>query len=244
MASIQDLVTGNNNNPSVLAKLNYRSDILTQNVYRWIVSAINNTTDTYPFEELCETDPIFVPLIVGQSRYNMSYFLPPGAVNAGREVTRIDSFLLQLDQSSGTCFELKYRTIKVVNSLSQIMGTPVFYTVYGINTNVKNIKQVLIAFSPQQAWNVQVVPQYKHGFSGGISDPIKVPDSWLEVIATAAAMIGADENRMTDRYAELKDMLYGNPDKKMPGLIMPLISSRAQMGNVNERQLTFIAGDR
>ena len=64
-------------------------------------------------------------------------------------------------------------------------------------------------------------------------------------MANAAALIGAQENAMSDLVQLIKIELYGDPeDPTQPGLVKRLINARAQMSNVNERQLTFIAGER
>jgi hypothetical protein len=84
----------------------------------------------------------------------------------------------------------------------------------------------------------------KHPFSDGEDDTILLPDAWLEVVANAAALIGADELRMADRMVMLQRVLYGDPlGQGEPGLIKKLLNARTQMGNVNERQITFVAGD-
>ena len=260
MAIITDLITGTNNNPSVLEKLNYLSSIQNTECCRWLVSAIKNITDTYPFDELCLNSLPFVQLIPGQSLYTTAYLM--GGLNYN--VSRIDSFLWQVSQTQNNqnanfgnyggptiisggqvCVELKWRSVKVVAANSQIPAVPVMYTTYGQSSSVAGLTGILVAFQPNQPYNVQLRPQIKHPFIDGINDEIQVPDAWLEVIACAAALIGAQVNRMADNIQILKALLYGDPKNEgEPGLIKQLTSSRAQMSNVNERMLNMMTSDR
>lgn len=259
MAQVKDLITGDNQCPSVLAKLNYLSSIQNDEAVRWIVSAIRNITDTYPFDELCLNNLPFVQLTPGQSFYTTS-FLTGMNVN----ISRIDSFLWQVNSlsnlqntsafgnglpitnSSGiVCVELKWRAIKVVNANSRISAVPVMYTTYGQSSVIEGLTGVRIAFTPDQPYNVQLCPQIKHPFTDGFYDEIMIPDAWLEVVACAAALIGAQENRMADNIQALRVVLFGDPENpQQPGLIKSLISSRAQMSNVNERMLNMMVSDR
>jgi hypothetical protein len=104
---------------------------------------------------------------------------------------------------------------------------------------------VFIAFTPQTNYPAQVKYQQKHPFTDGVSDNILMPEAWLEVVADLAAFIGAQENAMSDVMQLMKATLYGDPkDTTSPGLIQSLVESRSTMSNVNERQLTFISGER
>ena len=262
MATIRDLINTENNPqyPSVLAKLNYLTTVQSNDMARWIVSAIKNITDTYPFDELCLNNLPFVQLNVGQSLYTTTYLCAGQNFN----ISRIDSFLWQVSANSGSqnssafgnglpgnpsgtnvCVELRWRSIKVVAANSQIQATPVMYTTYGQSSSVKGITGILIAFQPNQPYLVQLRPQIKHPFVDGINDEIQLPDSWLEVVACSAALLGAQENRMADNIQTLRIVLFGDPNNPgNPGLIKELVSSRAQMSNVNERMLNFMTSDR
>jgi hypothetical protein len=260
MAYVKDLIEGTNYNPSVLEKLNYISSASQDELVRWIIQAIKNITDTYPFDELCLNSCPFVNLIPGQAQYAISYLM--GGLNYN--VSRIDSFLwavssiaeesqnssafgngLPVIVSGGNvCVELKWRSVKVVAANSQIPSTPVMYTTYGQSASVTGLTGVLVAFQPNQEYPVQIRPQIKHPFTDGYNDEIRVPEPWLEVIASAAALIGAQVYRMADNMQTLKANLYGDPKTGDIGLIKTLISSRAQMSNVNERMLNFQVSDR
>jgi hypothetical protein len=243
MAQVSDLINGTPLVPGVIPKLNFNNSVTDDMATRWIVSAVRNISDNYPFEELCQSGPL-VPLNP-PSTTGVPYVLPVSYfVNNSVRVTRFDSFMIQLDPSSGTSVELKWRTIKVVKALSCIQGMPIMYTIYGTQAQVPGSQQVYIAFAPSQTWNVQASCQVKHPFSDGEDDTILLPDAWLEVVANAAALIGADELRMADRMVMLQRVLYGDPlGQGEPGLIKKLLNARTQMGNVNERQITFVAGD-
>ena len=262
MATVQNLIDGSGppGTPSVLEKLNYLNSIENGEAARWIVSAIRNITDTYPFDELCLNNLPFVQLIVGQSLYPIAYLCAGQNFN----ISRIDSFLWQVSANSGSqnssafgnglpgnpsgtnvCVELKWRSIKVVAANSQIQATPIMYTTYGQSSSVKGLTGILIAFQPNQPYLVQLRPQIKHPFVDGINDEILVPDAWLEVVACTAAMIGAQVNRMADNIKTLQVTLFGDPKNPGdPGLIKMLTSSRAQMSNVNERMLNMMVSDR
>lgn len=242
MATVNDMIFGNNLVPGVLPKLNNRSDIV-QNVPRWIVSAIRYITDTYPFEEL-SVSGIPVNLTFNQEIYPIGTFAD--ILNSpNQQITRFDSFILYLTTSltgfNDASIELKWRSIKVVRQLSGIIGMPVMYTIYG-NQQILAGQQVILAMKPNREWLVRASYQVKHPFVDGISDPVLLPDAWLEVVACTAALIGAEENRMTDNIQMLRAVLYGDPENPAkPGLIHALVSSRSQFSNVNERMLNMVS---
>lgn len=248
MATITDLIYGTVLLPGVVPKLNYRSDIV-QNVPRWIVAATRYITDTYPFEELCIIGPV-VQLTLGVSEYDISTFLFTTVLEPISPITRFDSFVLYLPNpvnvglASNPCIELKWRNMKVVQQLSRILGMPVMYTIYGAWNGFpySGDQRVIVAMCPNNTWSVQASYQIKHPFIDGVTDIIRVPDAWLEVIVCTAALIGAEENRMTDNIQLLRAVLYGDPaNPQKPGLINALVSSRAQFSNVNERMLNMVA---
>ena len=245
MAMISDLIDGSDPQyPGVIPKLSSNSSISPTDVERWLVSAIRNITASYSFDELCIYGP-YVPLVIGQALYTVDYFFPVGYSN---KITRYDSFILQVTPSNGSnssYIPLKWRTLSFINPLSQIQGMVLFYTNYGTSNGIAVGKQqILFAFNPIQNYNVQACFQGKHEFATVIGDTVvMVPDEWLDVIVAAAAMIGAEELRMTDKQQQIKAELYGDPDSRAePGLIKRLINARAQFSNVNERQFNFISG--
>lgn len=246
MATITDMIMGTPLVPGVVPKLRYRSNVASD-VPRWIVSAIRNITDSYTFEELSVPGPQ-INLVYGVPNYPISTF-----TNTNVFVTRFDSFVLWLNQNvpfstptnQTVSLELKWRAMKTVKPLSSILGQPMFYTIYSANALSAGSAEVYLGFCPNNTYLVQASYQQKHPFTDGINDPILLPDAWLEVVANAAALIGAQENAMSDLVQLIKIELYGDPeDPTQPGLVKRLINARAQMSNVNERQLTFIAGER
>lgn len=247
MATIQDMINGTNLVPGVIPKMRYRSNI-TNDVPRWIVSAIRNITDKYTFEELS---------VPGQPvTFQQNVFVYPLSdfTSTNVYVTRFDSFKCQISTNvsptaitgqTSVFLELKWRSIKTISPLTSIKGRPMFYTIYGALAQVPGSGQVYIAFCPDNDYPCQAFYQRKHPFKDGLSDDILLPEAWLEVVACAAAEIGAQENAMTDILQLMRINLYGDPDNpREPGLIKALVSSRAQFSNVNERQLTFISGER
>lgn len=247
MAIINDMINGTNLVPGVIPKMRYRSNIVSD-VPRWIVSAIRNITDKYTFEELSVPGPP-TALEENQFVYPLSYF-----TNTDTNVTRFDSFKCQISTNvvptsitgqTSVFLELKWRTIKTISPLTSIKGRPMFYTIYGAQVQTPGSGQVYVAFCPDNDYPCQVFYQIKHPFTDGINDDIMLPDAWLEVVACAAAEIGAQENAMTDILQLMRINLYGDPTNPgEPGLIKALVSSRSQFSNVNERQLTFISGER
>lgn len=245
MATIANLIDGSDPQyPGVIPKLSSNSSVNTIDAQRWLVSAIRNITASYPFDELCVYGPL-VPLTIGQNVYTVDTFLPIGYIN---KVTRIDSFILQVSpgSSANTSFiPLKWRTVSFMLPLAQIDGMVLFYTDYGTsNVITPGKQQILFAFRPVQSYLVGAAFQGKHQFAPSIPDTIvMVPDEWLDVIVGAAALIGAEELRMSDKQGQLKQELYGDPDNRAePGLIKRLVSARAQFSNINERQFNFISG--
>ena len=250
MAIINDMINGTDLVPGVIPKLRYRSNVAAD-VPRWIVSALRNITDNYAFEELSIPGPQ-INLTPQLANYPVSFFV--GAT--GTRVTRFDSFVLFLNQftpfttppltQSAVSLEIKWRAIKTVKPLTSILGQPMFYSVYSEQVLTPGSAQVYIAFCPDKNYLVQASYQQKHPFATPASNStIMLPDAWLEVLACSAALIGAEENAMTDIMQLMKVTLYGDPeDPTQPGSVKRLVSSRAQQSNVNERQLTFIAGER
>ena len=249
MATINDMITGTPLCPGVIPKMRYRSNI-TADVPRWIISAIRNITDQYDFDELSIPGPV-TTLYQGQPTYHLRDFTQIQVY-----VTRFDSFKIQIggtgiaNPSLGTgnispFLELKWRSFKTISPLTTITGQPMFYTIYGTIAQIPGSGYVFVAFRPDKNYVCHVFYQQKHPFTGDPSDPILLPDAWLEVVACAAAEIGAQENAMTDILQLMRVNLYGDPkDPQEPGLIKRLVSSRATMSNVNERQFTFISGQR
>lgn len=232
--------------PAVIPKLRYRSNIK-GDCPRWIVSAIRNITDRYTFDELSIPGPL-VFLEQGRFVYPVSFF-----TGFETRVTRFDSFMIQISQVSLTAIssqtnvflELKWRNIKAISPLTSIMGQPMYYTIYSENPSISGSAKVHVAFCPNNSYPAQVKFQRKHPFTDGYNDIILLPDAWLEVVACSAAEIGAQENAMSDILQLMRINLYGDPENPtQPGLIKTLLESRAVMSNVNERQLTFIAGER
>lgn len=245
MAMIGDLIDGSDPQyPGVIPKLSSNSSVNTVDAQRWLVSAIRNITAVYSFDELCIYGPL-TPLTIGVPLYNVGNFFPVGYNN---KITRYDSFVLEVTPSNAgnsSFIPLKWRTLSFINPLSKISGMVLFYTNYGTSGNINaGDQQILFAFNPVQNYNVQACFQGKHLFEPVITDTVvMVPDEWLDVIVGAAAMIGAEELRMSDKYQLLKSELYGDPDNRAePGLIKHLMNARAQFSNVNERQFNFISG--
>ena len=244
MALINQLITGSSSlYPGVMPKLNNRSNINPIDCERWLVSAIRNITSTYPFEELCIDCPA-VTLQQGVATYTVGYLTS----TTGIYFSRFDSFMLQV--SGTTWIPLKWRTKNFVKPLSMIQGQPLYFTTYGATVAnpaavppVVGVQNVMVAFSPTQNYQAMVSAQRKFVPVDGSTDVVPVPDDWLDVIVAAAALIGAEENRMADKQTSLRVELFGDPKNDgEPGLIKRLISARAQASNINERQFNFMAG--
>ena len=228
--------------PNVVEKLANRSDIVTK-VPKWIKDTVLELTDSYPFEELRTTGP-FRNLTVGQAEYSIDYFTNPADTN----YTEVVTFFIQITSSTTSSsapisvgYELEYRTPPVVEPMTFINGTPVYWSQHGNN--------ILIGFNPSISYPVRMKYQRRHPFSTFEkdlpNDVIMMPDNWREIIEYAAAERGAINEIMLDYATTYHQLIFGDPEferqgvagKGQPGLIHRRISQRERNMSNNSRQM-------
>lgn len=226
MATIGELI------PNVISKLSNRT-VPQAKCVKWIQDAVKDITASYPFTELQVTGPT-VQLTINLAEYGKRAFLNPNDLDA----TNIDSFFLYINGSSGTGYNLKYRTVPTIEAMMKIAGQPVHWSRHGSN--------IYVAPMPQVAYYVFQRYQQRHPWTDSpVNDTIRIADDWLEIIEYAAAMRGAWDERMYDYNKEVKILLYGDPEfqlngsmgKGQPGLIHAKTSQRARDMSNNERQM-------
>lgn len=226
MFTIEDLI------PGVIAKMGNRTDIEAK-IPVWARSAILELTQSYEFEELKVTGPT-TAFSVNESEYTLNYF-----TNNNENWTRINSWFMVIDSSTGIGWELKGRHIMVVEPLSKIAGTPMYWAQHG--------RLLIVGFQPVQAYGTYMRYQRVHPFSVPVTkgDVVYMPDEWKEVVEYATAMRGASEERMFDYVTRYHDMINGDEKYKTtrgveghPGLIFGLTDKQERNLNNNERQLT------
>lgn len=229
---IKDLVV------PITQKLGSRNDLTTvasdgtTPLYEWVAAAVRELTDNYQFEELRVTGPT-VQFTVGVSEYSLIYF-----TNGGESWTDIPHWFMQIDPSSGIGWPMEGRDIMVVDPMSKILGPPKYWTQHG--------GLLVVGLKPDKPYNTYWRYQRKHPFSipVSINDPIKMPDSWKEVVVIAGALRGAIDKRASD-YIKLYDTILNGDEEYhrsggkygKPGLIFGLVSQQQRNKTHNSRQL-------
>lgn len=234
---IKDLV------PGVIRKLRNRQD-LTDLIPTYVKKAVIDLTQNYEFDELRFTGPL-MNFIQNQSEYSRSFFVTPGHGYA----TFIVSWFVYFDSSvtpgQSTGYVLKYRQPRVVDPMSVILGIPTVYTQVGEQRNAGNL---IVGYMPNNNYATYMRYQRQHPFpevdensSQGAAilaqQKIYMPDDWQDLIEYAAAEKALDDIGMTDVGVLFHQKLYGNPTKRMPGLIVERMTQQERQADYNERQL-------
>lgn len=222
----------------IIAKMGNRTD-LAKRIPIWARKAILELTQTYEFEELKVTGPL-TTFTANQAEYSKNFF----TIN-NEDWTDIKSWFLQLPTTT-VGWEIKGRSLMMVEPLSKISGIPTFWAQHG--------SLLIIGFNPNQAYTTQVRYQRKHPFTPqdqrNISvnsydnNEIYMPEEWQDVIEFAAAIRGATEERQFDYVNGYRDIVYGDEKYRLsdgqegnPGLIFGLTSQQYRNKQHNERQL-------
>lgn len=231
--TINDLV------PDVIDALQGRTDVSTI-APKYIFRALQEITESYPFEELRTTGPL-VTLTIGQSIYPVTAFL-----NTGDDYTSNESFAIYVDfPTNSVVANIDYKTPKAIETMiaPATQGIPSRWTRYGSNIH--------LGPTPNNTYTVFMRYQVRYGYpitDSAISAlPLRVPDTWEEIVAYSAAMRIAIVKRWTDQRKELHDMLYGDPEfvtsggkRGRPGLIAARVFQAERDGALNSRQVTPI----
>lgn len=226
MFTINDII------PGVVAKLGNRTDIQDK-IPEWCRKTVLELTQSYDFEELKTSGPS-MSFTTGQNEYSVNFF----TMN-NENWTRMTSWFVVIDPSTGIGWEIKARMLMVVEPLSKIQGTPMYWCQHG--------SVLIVGFNPNVAYGTQQRYQRVHPFTTPqalAGDTVYMPNDWQEVVEYATAMRGASEERMFDYVSRYHDMLYGDEKYRTtrgvqgyPGLIFGLTSKQERNLNQNERQL-------
>jgi len=179
-------------------------------------------TENFKFQWLQETGPV-VQLIQYQANYDPSFFMLPATAAQNVEINKVNSFFLYLTQppsyitgttpqSTGSGYNLTFRTIDTIEVLMNVPGVPIYWT--------RHNGQVWIASIPDKAYSIFMRYQRVHTFPNGDgSDPIFLPNSWQDIIEYQSAMRCAQELNLSTKASELHTRLYGdNQFQKTGGL--------------------------
>ena len=222
--------------PEVVNALQGRTDISTAIGSLYIKRAIQEITESYPFEELRRTGPQ-VSLTVGQSTYPATLFLNPGD-----DYTLNSSFALFVDFPGNTVVSpVNYKTPAAIEMMiaPATQGIPSRWTRYGAN--------IFLGPTPNQPFTVFFRYQLRHQFKDGdnlAASPMFIPDTWEEIVAYAAAERVALFKRWNDQAKFLHDALYGDPEYQVsdgkrgrPGLLAARVFQQERDEQQSSRQL-------
>jgi hypothetical protein len=234
---IKDLI------PGVIRKLRNRED-LTDLIPTYVKKAVLDLTQNYEFDELRFTGPI-KNFIINQNEYSRDFFVNPGHGYATFVVSWFVYFDSSVTVGQSTGFPIKYRAPRVVDVMSVIPGLPCAYTQVGEQRNAGNL---IVGYMPNSNFATYMRYQRQHPFpdvdensSQGArvlaQQKIYMPDDWQDLVEYAAAEKALDDIGMTDVGVLFHQKLYGNPSKKMPGLIVERMTQQQRQSEYNERQL-------
>jgi hypothetical protein len=180
-------------------------------------------TENFKFAELQTTGPT-VPLTQYVPNYDPNYFLTVGDQNL--DVKKVNSFYMYLDSTSppsvsnqnqtNAGYNLKFRTIDVIEVLINVAGTPIYWT--------RHNGQVWLGDCPSQAYYIYMRYQKEHPFpNAGVpfnpvlplapwagTDTLYIPNSWQDIFEYQSAMRLAQELNLSSKASELQIRLYGD----------------------------------
>lgn len=222
--------------PYVIDALQGRTDVATI-IPKYVKRAVQEICESNPFEELKITGPLVV-LTIGQSSYPVSTFL-----NAGDDYVQIPSFACFVDPPTNSVVNMmKYKTMMAIEpmSTSATQGVPARWTRYGAN--------IIIGPTPNQQFSIYMRYQLRHNFPQDETDlngvPIRVPDTWEEIVVYGAAERVAVVKRWNEQATYLHQLLWGDPASRTkdgtlarPGLIAARTLQIERDQQHNERQL-------
>ena len=204
---------------------------------RYLKRAIQEVTESYPFEELRTTGPT-VALTTGQPEYPDTFFL-----NSGEEYTQLPVLTVYVDfPTNQVKTVLQYKTPPAMEPMTSAVtvGIPSRWTRFG--------GKFLLGPTPNQNYSMFARYQMRHPFPVQESDlpnaPVYLPDSWGEIVVYAAAERIALVKRWTDQIKVLHDILYGDPEYSVsegkrgrPGLIAARLFQQERDQAYSSRQL-------
>jgi hypothetical protein len=221
-------------------------------LYEAVRKAVLELTEEYKHPLLEATGPI-VQLTAYQNVYAPNFFLQSGDANL--DVSKINSFFLYTnpytvpssittDTNSG--YGLKFRSIDSIEVLLNTAGLPLYWS--------RNNNQVYITM-PDNAYYLYARYQKQHPSTNTVNGftaatPIKMADSWQEVLEYAVALRIAPQVNLADKKDELHTALYG--DQKFqtsggiegaPGLIFGRTSQRNRDQSTTTRRMRLRMGN-
>jgi hypothetical protein len=224
--------------PGVIKKLRNRDDVA-PDIPEYCKSAILDLTENYEFEELRAQGPL-TSFTTNVNSYPKSGPNCPFIWPTHLKLTFIVSWFcyfqplpITLGQTTG--LEIKQRTVRVVEPMSTILGQPTTSVIIG--------DQILVGFMPNQNYATQMRYQRQHPFTPS-DDPnllasslVYMPDDWKEIVEYAAAEKACYNIGMSELGQLYHNIIYGNPQKRQPGIIAERQSQQDRNTAFNERQL-------
>jgi hypothetical protein len=235
---IKDLI------PGIVRKLRNRDD-LAPIIPSYIKKAVFDLSQNYEFDELRYTGPQ-TAFVQNQAEYPRNFFSQPNH----KYVTFVVSWFvyfqappITVGQSTG--YVLKYRQPRVVEPESVILGIPTHYCQIGEQVNAGNL---IVGYRPNINYATYMRYQIQHPFPDVdeltpigqatlAQQRIYMPDDWQDIIEYCAAERACDDIGMLDVGALFHQKVYGNPYKKMPGIIVERMTQQQRQSEYNERQL-------
>lgn len=252
--------------PGVVDKLRGRTDKISSIPY-YIAQALVDLSQNYEFEELKVTGPL-TNFVQNLSEYPLRGYDPLGIsgnpfIQASTDrITFIREWFMYFDTSGvvtpgvSTGTELKDRDVRVVRSMSVILGLPSVYCLVG---SYDNYGYILVGSMPDNPYPCQMVYQRQHPFNvtwetilqsvavGNTSianqvatSKVWMPIDWTEIITLAAAEKACLAIGMNDIAMSYHQQIYGYKDKKgneMPGIITVRMTQQDRQTSFNERAL-------
>lgn len=234
---IRDLV------PGIIRKLRNRED-LTDQIPGYCKKAILDLTQNYEFDELRHKGPLR-NFVINQSEYPRNFFTQDGHGYATFVVSWFVYLTSTVTVGSSNGFPIKYRAPRVIDPMSVIPGLPCAYTQVGEQRNTGNL---IVGYMPNSNYATYMRYQRQHPFpevddtasqaaSILASQKIFMPDDWQDIIEYAAAERAMDDIGMLDVGTAFHQKIYGNPTKRMPGIIVERMTQQQRQSEYNERQL-------
>lgn len=234
--TINDLV------PEVIEALQNRTDVSKDLASRYLRRALQEVTESNPFEELRRTGPT-VSLTANVAVYPVTKFL-----NTGDDYSSPESFVIYVDFPNNTIVDsIDYKTPKGIETMMApaTTGVPSRFTRYGTNFHFGPV--------PDKAYSVFLRYQVKHPFPSDTTAlsgaTLFIPDSWEEIVIYSAAERIALVKRWNDQAKTLHDILYGDPEfntsggkQGRPGLLSARIFQAERDGRFNSRQFGIRVG--
>ncbi len=171
-------------------------------------------SENYKFPGLQTSGPV-VQLVPLQAVYPVSYFMSTADQADVPDINKVDSFFiynngyqdLETANQQNTGFNLKFKTIDVIEVLINVPGLPTAWTRHEDNIWVGDV--------PDQPYYLYMRYQKEHPFPNAgtmdaNNDYILWPNSWQDIMEYAVAMRAARDLNLQSKANELYTALYGD----------------------------------